>query len=172
MVTRLTTAKASLIRTDRPRQRPAGAFHQFVDGADRGHREQPGVSAKRRVTVDHRQRLEAALVGLGAAHQHQCRGAVGDRAGVGRRHRAAFAERRLQLGILSSLALGGCSSLLIAPAFAHGHGQRHDLVLEAAILDRLLGAGQRGDGEGVLGFAAEAVLAQSSAKVPIRRPLS
>ncbi|MCY1187863.1 hypothetical protein D9M73_288970 [compost metagenome] len=59
-------------------QVPAGAFHQFVDRADRGGREQRRGVGKGGVAVDDGQWLEATFVGLGAAHQHQRRSTVGN----------------------------------------------------------------------------------------------
>ncbi len=57
-----------------------------------------------------------------------------------------------RVGILSSFAFGGCSSLFTDGTrfLAGGHRDRDDLGLEAAFAHGLLRAGQRGDGEVIL----------------------
>ncbi|MND80576.1 hypothetical protein D3C80_723490 [compost metagenome] len=132
-------------------QAPASALDQLVDGADRCGGEQRRGIGERRVPMDHRQRLQTLLLGLGTAHQHQRCSTIGDRAGVGRGHRAAVAEGRLELRDLVQASLG---RLLVvadqALGLALGHFDRDDLAGKTAVLDRLLRAGQRGNGEGIL----------------------
>ncbi len=97
---------------------------------------------------------------LARAHQHQRRGAVGDRAGVGGRHRAALAEGGLQLGDLGGV---GRERLLVLLHLDRAATRpftvdRHDLLGERAVLVGLLGALQALDGEGVLRLARELVV--------------
>ena len=60
-------------------------------------------------------------------------------------------------GILSSLALSGCSSCetILVAVLAGLDRDRRDLFLKSAVVDRLLRPLQRGDGEGVLRGAGE-----------------
>ena len=82
----------------------------------------------RRVADDRGQRLHAELVGRRAAHQHQRRGAVGDRAGVGRRHRAVLAEGGLEQRDLVEVGLERLLVVLDETLVLAGlDGDRHDL---------------------------------------------
>ncbi|EAZ58424.1 hypothetical protein PA2G_01665 [Pseudomonas aeruginosa 2192] len=139
-------------------QRPAGTLHQALHRTDRRGGEQVRRVGERSMPTNRRQRREPASLGLGKAHQDQRGGAVGNRTGVGRGHRAAFAERRLQG---RDLVQPGLRRLLVAIhqalGLAGGNRQRHDLGLEAPVAHGLLRAGQRGHGELVLCFAGEAV---------------
>ncbi|MNG78267.1 hypothetical protein D3C79_368360 [compost metagenome] len=137
-------------------QIPASALHQFVDSADRRRGEQCRRVGEGSVPMDHSQGRQTALLRLGAAHEHQCRSAVGDRTGVGGSYGAALSECRLELRDLVQARLGRLFVVLDQALFlAFADLYRNDLGAEAAFADRLLGAGQRGDGELVLGLAAE-----------------
>ena len=104
----VTTAKASLIskRSTSFVVQPVFSV-QLLDRADRRRREQARLLRMRRVADDHRERREPSLLGGRAAHQHQRRRAVGDRARVRRGHRAVLAKRRLQRRDLVGRRLGG-----------------------------------------------------------------
>ena len=79
----------------------------FCDGADRRGREPLRLLRVAGVADEARQRLEARALGRGAAHQHQRRGAVGDRGRAGRGDRAVLAERRLEARDLRDVAGAG-----------------------------------------------------------------
>ncbi len=101
----------------------------------------------------------AAPLGLARAHHHQRRGAVGNRARIGRGHRAAFAkggfERRDLVGPrLGRLLVGRNQRLRLARL----HADASDLPGERAFLDRAVGALQRGEREGVLLSPSELVV--------------
>src|SRR5690606_11388614 len=104
-------------------------------------------------------RLQAKLLGMGAARQHQRSGAVGNRTGIGRRDTAAFAERRLERRDLLRHGLGRllvvANGALLAP---QSDVDRDDLAGEAAAGNGLAGTLQRGQRVGVLFFAAEAMM--------------
>ncbi len=138
---------------------PAHFLEQLLGGADRGHGELAGMAAVGGVAENPRQRLQAALLRHAFAGQHQRRGAVGDRAGVGGGDRAVLLERRLEAGDLVDIGVAG---LLVGVhhglAFAGFHRHRHDLVGEPAVVDGGLGALEGFDGEVIHLLAADAAL--------------
>ena len=102
-------------------------------------------------------RLQAPCQGRGLAHQHQGAGPVGDRTGVGGGDGAVGGKRRAQAG---NLLDGGLVGLFIVAdqvlALAGVHRYRGGFRAQGAGIDRLLGAGQGFDGEGVHLLAGEA----------------
>ena len=136
---------------------PTGAVHQLADRPDRRGGEQIRRIGVGRVTVDHRLRLQTPALGLGAAHQQQRSGAVGDRTGIGRGHRAALAEGRFEAGNLLRHRLGRLLVVTNLPLlFTLGDLQRDDLLGETPLGYGRLGAAQRFQRVAVLLLAAEA----------------
>src|SRR5579863_9346121 len=139
---------------------PARLLEELTDGPHRGGGEPGGVLGVSGVTDDARQRRAFLLLCLARAHQHQRRGAIGDGGGGGSRDRATlFLEGRLQGRDLLDIA---AARLLVVVdevvALAALDRDRHGLLLEQAVGDRVLGALHGFDGEGVLLLAAELVL--------------
>ena len=137
-------------------RRPAGLPVQLLDRADRRRREEPRLLRVRRVRDDHRERREPALLGRRAAHQHQRRRAVGDRARVRRGHRAVLAKRRLQRRHLVGRRLRRLLVLVDHDvALAARHRDRRDLPRERAVVVRGERARERRQRECVLRLARE-----------------
>jgi hypothetical protein len=102
----VTAAKASLIsQRSTSVGLPADLFQQFLEGKDRGGSEPGRVMGKGRVADNPRQRRDAGALGVGFAHQHKGRCAVGNRRRVGGCNRSILLECRLQLGDLRHVAL-------------------------------------------------------------------
>ena len=107
--------------------------------------------------MDHRLWLQAPALGFGTAHQQQRGGAIGNRAGVGRSHRAALAERWSQAGNLFRHRLGRLLVIADLPLlFALSDVQRDDLIGKVPFGDCRLGPSQRFQRERVLLLTGEA----------------
>jgi len=129
---------------------PAGFCQNLADRAARGQRELARMLAVGAVADNADQRLQAQCIGLALLHQHQCRGAVGNRAGVGGGHRAVFGECRLQLRNFFDVGIArlliGINKLI---ALARRYRDRNDFILEPAIVDGSVGTLQRFDRKGI-----------------------
>ena len=120
---------------------PAGSFKQLPDRAD-GRGGEPRRLLRMRGVADHgRERRKPTRFGRRAAHHDERRRAVGDRARVGRRHRAVLAERRLErrnlLQVRLERLLVHLDELLLLAGLDR---DRRDLPREQALLVRLLRA--------------------------------
>ena len=90
---------------------PAGPLKQLPHRTDGCRGEPARLLAVRGVRPDRRQRRQAAALGFGPPHHHQCGSPVRDRARVGRRDRTVLAEGGLQVGDLRDV---GGEGLFIA----------------------------------------------------------
>ena len=112
---------------------PAGLLEQLFQRADRRGGEIFRRGGVGRMRDDARKRGRAALLRLALAHHDERRGAVGDRARIGGRHRAAVAERGLERRDLVRARLG---RLLVRRdqrlGLARLHADRRDLPGEIA----------------------------------------
>ena len=137
---------------------PAGLLEQLFQRADRRGGEIFRRGGVGRMRDDAREGRCAALLGFAFAHHDERRGAVGDRARIGRRHRAAVAERRLERRDLFGRPLGGCSSVATSvsdlPAFTLTGAISQ---AKSPFVDRAVGALERAQRIGVLRLPCELI---------------
>ncbi len=137
---------------------PAGALEKLRHRADRRGREPVGLLGVRRVAGDERKRREAAPLGGGAPHEDQRRGAIRDRARVGRGHGAILAECRLQRRDLVEVGLEGLlvdlDELLLLAGL---DGERRDFPREPAFEICLLRSPKRVNCKIILRFAGKLI---------------
>ncbi len=152
---------------------PAGALEELGDGADRGGGEPARFLGMRRMPGHQRKRGEAAPLGSGAPHQDQRRGAVGDRARIGRGHRAVLAERGLQGRDLLEVSLEGLLVGLDELLFLAGlDRERRGLPRKPAFLVGFLRSLKGANGELVLGLPRKGVFLRAIlGEAPHQAPL-
>ena len=141
------------------RRGPTGTLQYFAYRADGRGGKPGGFLGVARMGADLRAHRELAPRGFGATHEHQCRRAVGDRAGIGRSDCAAFAKGGLEMRDLFRLRLPRLLVLgHVALSRTTTHRHRHDLPMETAVRDGFLRPVERGNREVVLGFTGELVM--------------
>ena len=137
---------------------PAGALEERAHRAHRRGGEPARFLCVGRVRDDAGERCDAAPLGLVHPHQYERRRAVGDRARIGRCHRAVLAKRRAQVRDAFDVRL---ERLLVAVdalrALAGRDLHGYDFGAERAVANRILGARERCDRKPVLRFAREAI---------------
>ena len=130
---------------------PSGLLEQLFQRADRGGGEILRRGGMGRVRDNACEGRSAALLSLAFAHHDKRRGAIRDRARIGRRHRAAVTERGLERRDLFGAALGRLLVRLDKRLdLTRPHADRRDLPGEIAVRDRAVGALKRTYGIGVL----------------------
>ena len=141
--------------------RPAGLGHHLLQRRDGGGGELGRLVGVGGVGDDPRDRGQAELVGDALPGQHQRGGAVRNRRGVGGGDRAVLGEGGLQRRDFGGV---GLARLLVDRddliPLAARDGDRDDLALERAAVDRGVGATQALDRIAVLILAAELIVAR------------
>ena len=143
-------------------RRPSGCGQDLRDCTDGRRREERRLLGMCCMRENDGERLEAALLRRGAAHQHQRRRTVRDRARVRGGHGAILAKRRLQRRNLVGRSLGGLLVVAdgdLALAARHRHGC--NFPREGAVVVRGERARKRRRRKGVLRFARESVGARA-----------